>query len=211
MKITELKPTRRDGRINVYLDGEYSFTVFEEFIYEYSLFPENEISEELLPEIMAKDGRKYAKLKAFDHLSRGALTVSAMKKKLSDKGIANDIIEETVAYLIKNDYINDRTFAENAISVLHETKGFGKNRILQFFYEKGVPKDIATEVTEQYFEDCERPDVLGDLISELAPHYDLGDIKSRSKLIAKLTRLGYGYSEIKENLRNYTDNIDFED
>jgi regulatory protein len=138
MKITELKPTKRDGRVNVYIDGEYSFTVYEEFIYEYSLFPENEFNASVLDEILLKDNKKFAKIKAFDTLSRGAVTVSAMRKKLTEKGVLREVTEETVDYLVKNDYLNDYRFAENAVSVLHETKGFGKNRVMQFFYEKGV-------------------------------------------------------------------------
>ncbi len=211
MKITELKPTKRDGRVNVYIDGEYSFTVYEEFIYEYSLFPENEFNASVLDEILLKDNKKFAKIKAFDTLSRGAVTVSAMRKKLTEKGVLREVTEETVDYLVKNDYLNDYRFAENAVSVLHETKGFGKNRVMQFFYEKGVPKDIANEVCDRYFADFEGPDVLSELISQVASHYDLNDLKSRNKLIAKLARLGYDYSEIKEKLKKYTDNFDFED
>ncbi len=211
MKITELKSTKRDGRVNVYIDGEYSFTVYDEFIYEYSLFPDNDFDQSLLDEILIKDNTRYAKANAFDTLSRGAITASALKRKLIEKGVIAEIALETVDYLIKNDYINDLRYAENAVSVLHETKGYGKNRVMQFFYEKGVPNDISEDVCERYFADLEKPDVLSDLISQFAAHYDLTQLKSRNKLITKLARLGYDYAEIKDKLKDYIDTNDFED
>ena len=210
MKITELKPTKRDGRVNVYLDGEYSFTVYEEIILDYSLFVDSEIDENSIQEILLLDNRKFAKRKAFDILGRGAVTVSTMRKKLREKSICNEVIDETVDYLIQNNYLNDYDYAENAVSFLHETKFYGKNRILQIFFEKGVPKDIAEEVCEAYFQDAETPDLLRDMLIEYLRKIDVTEINSKKRLIDKFLRMGYSYSEIKNTLSDIK-NIDLDD
>ena len=206
MKITELKPTRREGRVNVYIDGEYAFTVYEDIISEYDLFPDNEFDESKKDEIIEKDSERYAKAKAFDYLSRGASTVLGMKRRLLEKKIPLSAVNKTLDYLVENGYLNDEEYAENAVSFLHEVKRYGKSRIEQVLFEKGVPKDIAEDAVKSYFADCERPDVLGSLLGDIAAKYDLSDRATKDKLIKKLLRQGFCYEEIKTALSEYTSN-----
>ncbi len=206
MVITELKPTRREGRVNVYIDGEYAFTVYADTVSEYDLFPENVFDESKKDEILEKDSERYAKAKAFDYLSRGASTVLGMKRRLLEKKIPVSTVNKTLDYLVENGFLNDAEYAENAVSFLHEIKRYGKSRIEQVLFEKGVPKDIAEEAVERYFADCERPDVLSELVGDIAAKYDLSDRATKDKLIKKLLRQGFSYEEIKTALSEYISN-----
>ncbi len=98
------------------------------------------------------------------------------------------------------------SFVDGFVSMLpysNETlKKYGKRRIEQELYRKGVDRDIISEVLEETdFEESE----LVALIERKYSRY-LGDEKGIQKTVNSLLRMGYSYGEIRSALNEIKEN-----
>ena len=83
-------------------------------------------------------------------------------------------------------------------------KKYGKRRIEQELYRKGVDRDIIREVLDETDFD---EDELVTLINKKYGRY-LGDEKGVAKTINGLLRMGYSYGEIRNALKTINENIE---
>lgn len=209
MVITGLKATKKHGRVNVYLDGDYSFTVYYDTLLEYSLKTGSELDDSLLEEIKAKDGLRYAKFKAFEYLSRSPYSIKGMKRKLAEKGFETETAEKTVDYLLENRYLDDEKYAADLCEYLVNVKKFGERRVRSVMYEKGLDRDVIDRAVSDFREsdedDAERLAVLAAKVTE---GRDLTDEKIRRKAVEKLLRQGYDYDEVCAEIKKLCGDVE---
>ncbi|MGN1417776.1 MAG: regulatory protein RecX, partial [Acutalibacteraceae bacterium] len=83
-------------------------------------------------------------------------------------------------------------------------KGFGKRRIVQELYKKGIDREIIDEVTEE-LEFCS--DDLCDILERKYGKY-LDTEKGINRAFNGLVRMGYSYGEIKQALEERSSRAD---
>lgn len=185
----------RANKIHIYVDCEYRMTVDRDFIMSSNYYENCEISDEELAELEAQVSSRRAFNKAVDLLSRRDHASGELLVKLRQKGYS-DGAEQAIEKLTEYGYIDDLRFAQNYCAELQRLKGFGKRRIEQELYRKGVSSDIISQVTDSIESDS---DEIADILEKKYGRF-LDTEKGVTKAVNGLIRMGYSYSEIKAAL-----------
>ncbi len=209
MKITA-KGGRKD-KIHIYIDGEYRLTVDEIFWFSCGYISGDEIDEEELTAFEEAAGSRRAFNSALNSLDYRDHSEKEIRAKLMRKHGA-EYVDEAVEKLIELDLINDRRYAENYARELFEHKKFGKIRIKSELIAKGIASDIASKTVNSLFED-EEPDNIQRIVDIIEKKYynRMNDEVGRKKVFSALQRMGYTFSDIREAMREFSDDEYYEE
>ena len=170
-------------------------TVDRDFVSSLSRGENSEINEEELADLERAVSSRRAFNKAVDLLSRRDHSVKELSVKLRQRGFTDEI-EVALEKLSSYGYLDDERFARNFANELVRIKGYGKRRIEEELYRKGISRDIISVVLEE----TEFPeDKLTEIIRRKYLRF-LDDEKGVKKTISALLRMGYSYGEIKTAL-----------
>ena len=200
MKLTYKKG--KGDKIHISIDGEYALTVDEMYFTSLYLKDGQEISEEEFTALSTTVNIRRAYNCAVSLLSRRDHSERELLRKLKEKGYAEGA-QEAVEKLKSSGYIDDERFCRLFASELVRLKGYGKKRVEQELYRKGVSRDIIYSVLEEITFDT---DTLSDIIKRKYLS-KLNDEKGRQRTFNALMRLGYSYSEIREALISLDEEI----
>lgn len=200
MKLTYKKG--KGDKIHISIDGEYALTVDEMYFASLYLKDGQEISEEEFAELSETVNIRRAYNCAVSLLSRRDHGERELLRKLKEKGYAEGA-EAAVEKLKKSGYVDDERFCRLFASELVRLKGYGKKRVEQELYRKGVSRDIIFSVLEEISFDT---DTLSGIIKRKYLS-KMTDEKGRQKVFNALMRLGYSYSEIRDALISLDEEI----
>ena len=137
-------------------------------------------------------------------LEQASKSESKLRDKLVKSGrYSEDIIEETIDFLKKYDYINDLRFAKQLIK--HYSGSKSLREIEQKLYQRGVnQKDIKEAMTEfkddeELSEDSEMRAVKA-AINKKCKDTSALDQEEERKLYSSLMRKGFSYSTVRKAL-----------
>jgi regulatory protein len=204
MKLTYKKG--KQDKIHISVDGEYSFTVDEAYFLSMGIYNGKEVDEDELEEIKQIVSVRRAYNYAVSLLTRRDHSEKELMTKLSQKGYT-DGAEEAISKLRDSGYVSDERFARLYVRELQTLKKYGKRRIEQELYRKGVDREIISIVLEET--DFEQDDLVS-LVERKYGRY-LGDEKGLQKTINGLLRMGYSYGEIRDALKVINENLQSED
>lgn len=185
----------KGDKIHILIDGEYFMTVDEMYFESLYLRNGQEIDREKLLELKDIIGVRRAYNYAVSLLSRRDHSKKELLTKLRTKGYGEGA-EQALSKLENSGYIDDRRFALLYVRELINFKNFGKKRIEQELYKKGLDREIIREALESAEFPQER---LADIIRRKYMRY-LNDEKGIRRTINSLIRLGYSYGEIRSAL-----------
>ncbi len=206
-KITALKVQVRDkSRVNVYVDGSYSFSLDITQVADLGIKTGNTYTQEQLSEL--ENESQYGKL--YTRALEYALTRPRSKKEMRDylyrktrntrtkegairKGVSPELTIRVFDRLEAKGYIDDEKFARFWVENRNVRKGSSMRRLASELGAKG----ISTSVVEEVLQATERSDLdeLHKMIQKKSKRYD-----DEKKLIAYLARQGFRYDDIKEAL-----------
>ena len=204
MKLTYKKG--KQDKIHISVDGEYSFTVDEAYFLSMGIYNGKEVDSDELEEIKRIVNVRRAYNYAVSLLSRRDHSERELMTKLSQKGYT-DGAEEAISKLRDGGYVSDERFARLYVRELQTLKKYGRRRIEQELFHKGVDREIIREVLDEA--DFEQ-DELVTLIERKYGRY-LSDEKGVQKTINGLLRMGYSYGEIRDALKVINENLQAED
>ena len=204
MKLTYKKG--KQDKIHISVDGEYSFTVDEAYFLSMGIWNGKEVDSDELEEIKQTVSVRRAYNYAVSLLSRRDHSERELMTKLAQKGYT-DGAEEAVEKLKNGGYVSDERFARLYVRELKTLKRYGKRRIEQELYRKGIDRDTIREVLDETdFDESE----LVSLIERKYGRY-LSDEKGIQKTINGLLRMGYSYGEIRDALKQISENTELDD
>lgn len=147
-KITKLEIQQRNKeRVNIYIDDNFFLGVNAEIVYDLNLKKGDEVDEEKLKSLIYKEGLSKAKNKAMSILNRTAISEKKLREKLSD--YSDEIVDEVINKLKDYGFINDKDLARRIANDNSNISRFGKNKIRQNLYRKGISKDDIDEAVEE--------------------------------------------------------------
>lgn len=195
MKLTYKKG--KGDKIHISIDGEYALTVDEMYFASLYLKDGQEISEQEYTVLEETVNIRRAYNCAVSLLSRRDHSRNELLRKLKEKGYSKGA-EAAIERLQNSGYIDDERFCRLYASELIRLKGYGRRRVEQELYLKGVDREIVSGVLDEISFDTDR---LSDIIKRkyLAK---MTDDKGRQKAFNALLRLGYSYGEIRDALEN---------
>ncbi len=199
--ITALEPQKRHpNRRSVYGNGTFLFGLDEETCVKSGIRTGNTYSPEELEEIRQEAEFADAKQYAFRLLSRKSYSIYLMKKKLWERDYSSDAAEKVIALLCELGYLNDEDYARSFIHDAVSLRKKGKRLVLQELSLKGISKELG----ERLWEEQEIPeDLLTGLIEKRLT--DPSDPKCVKRTFDYCIRRGYGYSEVAQAMRDYTE------
>lgn len=201
----------RQNKIHISIDGEYLLTVDENFWADCGYVSGDEIDGEELTAFQKAAGSRIAFNSAMNSLDYRDHSVREMRTKLLRKFDA-DSVNSAIERLTELGLLNDERFAENFAAQLFEHKKYGRNRIKTELFQRGIASDIINNVLDELFE-CEETDNVERIVDIIRRKYynKMIDENSRRKVFAALVRLGYGYSDVKQAMSEFSDDEYYEE
>lgn len=200
MKLTYKKG--KGDKIHISIDGEYRLTVDEMYFTSLYLKDGQEITDEEYNELESTVNTRRAYNCAVSLLSRRDHSEKELMRKLKEKGYAEGA-EEAISKLKNSGYVDDERFCRLYATELIRLKGFGRRRVEQELYLKGVSREIISLVLEEIAFDTE---TLSDIIRRKYLS-KMKDEKGKQRAINALMRLGYSYREIRDALNDLDEEI----
>lgn len=209
-----MKITAKQGKgtkIHIHIDGEYLLTVDEDFWFSSGYISGDEIDDGDLAAFKEAAGSRLAFNSAMFSLDLRDHSERELRNKLSrkyDESSVNSAIEK----LLDLGLVNDRRYAELLVRELYERKKYGRNRVKNELYKRGIASEIINEVIAEYENDSETDNIqtIVDIIRK--KYYNkLVDEKSRQKVVAALVRLGYSFSDIRQAMSEFSSDEFFEE
>ncbi len=145
------------------------------------------------PEV--KEAAYMAALRYIKYKPRSVLEVG---KKLKSRGYSPVAVEGTIIKLLEENLLDDLIFARMWAKERAEAKNFGPARIKNELCEKGIDKQIITEVLEELSGD-ENP--VDRAVKMLYRKLRIIEQKDDRTLISYLIRGGYNFTDAKEAVR----------
>ena len=189
--ITKICVQEKDkNRCNIYLDGEYSFSLSSDYVLINRIKVGDQLTEKQVKELMLDGEKSKALAKGINYVSKTLKTKKQVKTYLYSKGYSDNVVYYVCDKLTDYGYINDYEYAKRYIEGNNRTQG--KQLILFKLMQKGVSKDIITTVLDEI--DIPSKDNALDLAKK---HFKNKEktIENLSKTYKYLIGRGFSYSE----------------
>ncbi len=199
MKIEAVEATKSPtGRVRLCFSDGKSTLVYPAVLAELVLYPGKELSDGEVTRLCDLASEVSARERAVRMVAAQTVTEQGLLQKLRAKGESADHAQKAVDRLKELKLLDDgeaaRQIVRNAVA-----RGYGKNRIRQLLYEKGVPKSMWDTVLA----DLPEPD---DKLLEFLNKRFRGavpDEKERRRATQALLRRGYTWEQVRRVLQAY--------
>ncbi|UUZ95659.1 RecX family transcriptional regulator [Paenibacillus sp. P25] len=199
--ITKVERQKRaQHRYNIYIDEVFAFSVHEDVLIKYRLVKGETVLEEDAGLILQAEEKQRAYLDAIRLLSSRLRSEYEMRTRLVQKGYDRDLAEETVERLKRENYLNDRLFADQLTKQRLESQKKGRHWIKQELKQKGLSKDHIGQAMEQVDEETEYRMALSLASKRYASELAKDPLKAKRKIAGFLQRRGYPGSVVSKVL-----------
>jgi len=192
--ITDLKSQRRDnGRVNVFLDGDYAFSLAYKHANLLTVGQGLSLSE--MDNLLEADQVDKAYEKAIRFIEYRPRSVLEVHDRLVRYGVEIKVIEKVTIRLQVENVLDDTKFAMLWVENRRAFRPRGKLLLHKELVEKGIDdSDIENALSEV----DELPDALQLVYSKLSKYDGLSSDSFRNKIWSLLTRRGFDYSVIND-------------
>lgn len=197
VKITSIKPQiKAPGRVNVYVDSEFSFGISEKMIIDFDLYKGKEITQNEIEIYKERDSLGKCLDKAYRYLSYRPKSEKEMRDKLLEK-YEEKTVGEAIEKLKEYNFLNDKDFSR--MWVEQRSVGRGKRALAFELKRKGIDKDTIEEALSEMDTDKEFESALR-LVRGKEKYKNLDRNEVYKKIAPFLSRRGYSYDVIKKVL-----------
>ena len=175
-----------------------NYNIFEK----YKVSVDMDFSENEILEMKYFSDIERAKSRAINYISGKLKTKYEVRLKLKENDFAEDVIDEVLDILEKEEYLNDRVYCEIFIEDKKKLNGYGKNKIKSLLIQKGISKNIFEDFLDEFEYDEEFDNALKMGIKKLELLSNEEDnFKKKQKIINYLTYRGFGFDVINDVLK----------
>jgi regulatory protein len=193
-KIT--KQVKNDERYNIFINGEYSFSIDEEILARFQLGKGSEIDEIAIAEIGYEDDVRKSFNLAIHYLSFRMRTEKEVIDYLKKKELGDAVAREAIEKLKKYKYLNDYEFAEAYVNTQINTSDKGPSAVSRELAAKGVDKAFIDDALTAFREEIQLEKAI-ELTEKLFKKYRKDSLTAaKQKIEQNLVRKGYSFSII---------------
>lgn len=198
---------KRDDRVNIYIDEKFFMAIYKELVFTFNLKKGQEIDPNHLKSILDDEMYMKAKNKALSILSKASQSEKQIRQKLS-KDYEEDTIERVIEFLQKYKFVDDEDLASRIVNTNVNLNKYGKNKIKQNLYNKGIDKNIIETAIDDIDTDKEFENALylGKKRYERLKNED--PRKAYQKIGNHLAYKGFNYDIIKKVLNKLFNDVD---
>ena len=158
--ITKIESQKKsEDRVNIYVDEKFFMAIYKELVFTFNLKKGDIIEEDNLREILKDEMFLKGKNKALNILSKASQSEKKMREKLKDD-FDEDTIDDIVDLLKKYNFINDNELASKIVTTNVTLNKYGKNKIKQNLYNKGLERSSIDEAISEIDQDVEFENAL---------------------------------------------------
>lgn len=198
---------KRDDRVNIYIDEKFFMAIYKELVFTFNLKKGQEIDPNNLKGILDDEMYMKAKNKALSILSKASQSEKQIRQKLA-KDYEEDTIERVIEFLQKYKFVDDEDLASRIVNTNVNLNKYGKNKIKQNLYNKGIDKSIIETAIDDIDTDKEFENALylGKKRYERLKNED--PRKAYQKIGNHLAYKGFNYDIIKKVLNKLFNDVD---
>lgn len=191
-----MKITSKQGngnKVHIYIDGEYTLTLYDDYWYLCGIKDGQEISEDELASLKAEAGFRSAYEKGITYLSMRAYSEKELYDKLKLK-FGEESSRRAVDKMLDRGYIDDEAFCKEYVRYLFDVKKYDVKRINYELKAKGIDGETINNTLKILDNEP-----ISRIIEMLRTKYEnkLQTEKDRKRLVNRFVRMGYSYSDIK--------------
>jgi len=203
MILTKIEKQKKyKKRFNIFLDGNFTFGLYDDTIFKFGLRINDELSDELCKEIREYDEYNFGKQIAYAYLSYKSRSKKEVYQKLKSKKISDKIIEDIINLLTEQKYINDLNYSKLYLENKLSNKPIGKRLLKLKLMEKGIDKETTEKVIEESFNEeteLESARKLLEKYSRKLKNKDAFDVRKKS--FKYLVSRGFDFDVANEVLK----------
>lgn len=198
--ITKIEVQKKNqDRVNIYVDEKFFMAIYKELVFTFNLKKGDNIDEDNLRQILNDEMFLKGKNKALNILSKSSQSEKKMREKLVED-FEEDVIERVIEFLKKYNFINDDELASKIVNTNVNLNKYGKNKIKQNLYNKGIEKSSIDEAISNIDHDAEFENALYLAEKRYARLKNEDPKKVYSKIANHLAYKGFNYDIIKRVL-----------
>jgi regulatory protein len=204
-KVTALKVQKRNpNRVNVYLDGEYALGLAR--IVAAWLQVGQELTDAEIERLQTQDGNEKALQTALRMLSYRPRSEAEIKKKLSQKGFPNEVIEQIMDRLRQNGLLDDAQFAQAWVENQANFRPRGRRVLALELRMKGISPEVIEETLPEAGDEEALAYQAGNSQAKRWNRLEWKDF--RLKMTQFLARRGFTYETIVPTVKRIWDEVD---
>ncbi len=191
--------------MSIFVDGEFAFGVDADLLVEFQLYEGAELDDDGLARVRAESERRKARERAYRLLATRDRSEHEMRTRLKEIGFGPDVIEQTVAKLRNQGYLNDRRFAVNFARSQLATHPVGRRELEWRLRNKGLADAIVAEAVEAAYRERDERTLALELARARMRRYrnELGECKVKKRVADFLARRGFGWEIISDVLEQW--------
>jgi recX family len=202
MQVTNISYSKSKEVFEVVFEDETKLLLNYNIFEKYKVSVDMDFSENEIQEMKYFSDIERAKSRAINYISGKLKTKYEVRLKLKEKDFTEDIIDEVIDILEKEEYLNDRLYCEVFIEDKKQLNGYGKNKIKSLLIQKGVSKSVFENFLDEFEYEEEFDNALKMGIKKLNLLSNEEDIfKKKQKLINYLAYRGFSFDVINDVLR----------
>ena len=183
-------------RVNIYVDETFFMAIYKELVFTFNLKKGDLIDKEILEKILKDEMFLKGKNKALNILSKASQSEKVLRDKLSSD-FEEDTIDEIMDFLKKYNFINDDELAYKIVNTNININKYGKNKIKQNLYNKGIEKSTIYEALSNIDQEKEFNNALYLAKKRYDRVKNEDPKKAYSKVCNHLAYKGFNYDIIK--------------
>ena len=190
---------RKEDRVNIYVDEKFFMAIYKELVFTFNLKKGDNIDEEYLKKILKDEMFLKGKNKALNILSKASQSEKKIREKLNED-FEEDTVDDVIDFLKKYNFINDGELASKIVNTNVNLNKYGKNKIKQTLYNKGIEKSAIDEAISEidYNAEFENALYLAQKRYDRVKNED--PKKAYAKIANHLAYKGFNYDIIKSVL-----------
>ena len=190
---------RKEDRVNIYVDEKFFMAIYKELVFTFNLKKGANIDEEYLKKILKDEMFLKGKNKALNILSKTSQSEKKIREKLNED-FEEDTVDDVIDFLKKYNFINDGELASKIVNTNVNLNKYGKNKIKQNLYNKGIEKSAIDEAISEIDYDAEFENALYLAQKRYDRVKNEDPKKAYAKIANHLAYKGFNYDIIKSVL-----------
>lgn len=206
MRLLAIQELPQSKRVKLLFDDDTVLKTQPYLIADLGLYSGMELSESDYQALLAAAGKASAKARAVRIVAAAGVSEKELQKRLVQKGEDTQDAEEAVGWLKELHLLDDRETARQLVTSA-VSKGYGRARIKNILYEKGIPQEYWADALDTVPE-------MGDAIDRFLARRWQGtapDEKEIKKAVDALIRRGHSWKDIQSGLRRYRADLELEE
>lgn len=202
MKVIKYKKLA-NSRYKVYVEDSHELLLYEDVILKYNLLIRKDIDEKLIIEMDKYNQECDVYYVALNSIKNRFRSIYELRGILLKKEYPSDLVESAIEKLIKQGYLNDRSYCKSFINNQMITTNNGPFKIIRELNEKKVDSEIIDEEIS-IFSDEEQISRIKKLIDKgIRSNHTRGGVVLKQKIYNDLKNLGYDISLINNTISSY--------